>query len=313
MTASRLSPCLAPASISIHPPNGTRSTSSSRLQIVPRNSFESFHLRKLHHTSYAIRSSSYSTYRHKVPICFLEKLPPQANVGHLKYLHDMHTRLLLGSLNRTIETSPDPSSTYHLLDSVRSVSDLSSVDSLVNSMSSVLHNAEEVTANLVSNLGYLEVNGLSAHHLVDQTGSSVAGIISAKLGADFTPGVTMATLATLATSMMVVSSLNLREENRGFVEGHDLPLRYDPEIIATYFKKRPMDVLIRSAKIMLECSSLTFNILWDKYVGRDQKMEKIRARQLVELIARLGPTAIKVHGLPTCIWDSGCGQGGFLH
>lgn len=267
----------------------------------------------MHHTCYAIRTSSYSTCRHKVPVCFLEKLPPQANVGHLNYLHDMNTRLLLGSLNRTIDTSPDPSSTQHLFYSVGSVSDSSSVDSLVNSVSSVLHNAEEVTANLVSSLGHLEVTGLSAQHLVDQIGSSVAGIISAKLGADFSSGATMAILATLATSTVVVSSLNLREGNRGFVEGHDLPLRYDPEIIATYFKKRPMDVLMRSAKIMLECSSLTFNILWDKYVGRDQKMEKIRARQLVELITRLGPTAIKVHNLPTWIWDSGCGQGGFVH
>ncbi|KAH9538933.1 hypothetical protein CY35_15G033300 [Sphagnum magellanicum] len=91
-----------------------------------------------------------------------------------------------------------------------------------------------------------------------------------------------------------MSSLSVNESKKGFVEGRDLPLRYDAVAIAVYFRRRPVDILIRSAQVMFRCTSLTASILIDEFVGRKYEKEKLRASQLVEFITQLGPTAIKI-------------------
>jgi hypothetical protein len=91
-----------------------------------------------------------------------------------------------------------------------------------------------------------------------------------------------------------MSSLSVNESKKGFVEGRDLPLRYDAVAIAVYFRRRLVDILIRSAQVMFRCTSLTASILIDEFVGRKYEKEKLRASQLVEFITQLGPTAIKV-------------------
>eukprot|EP00850_Spirogloea_muscicola_P000970 SM000003S11215 [mRNA] locus=s3:1611199:1615417:+ [translate_table: standard] len=73
-----------------------------------------------------------------------------------------------------------------------------------------------------------------------------------------------------------------------------LPLRYNYEQIAAYFRSRPWEVFFRSAKILLDCSVLTSSILIDRWQGVEARNEPLRARQLVQLITRLGPTAIKL-------------------
>ncbi len=105
----------------------------------------------------------------------------------------------------------------------------------------------------------------------------------------------VAVIATIATtSSIIMSSLSVNESKKGFVEGRDLPLRYHAVAIAAYLRKRPVDILIRSAQVMFRCSSLTASIPIDEFVGRKYEKEKLRAFQLVELITQLGPTTIKV-------------------
>ncbi len=173
------------------------------------------------------------------------------------------------------------------------------VQSASTSAATVLHNMELISEDVglrISQLGStssLEIDTLAfsswTGDLVNQVGAAVAVLNSAPITAS------VAVIATIATtSSIIMSSLSVNESKQGFVEGRDLPLRYDAVAIAAYFRRRPVDILIRSAQVMFRCSALTASILIDEFVGRKYEKEKLRASQLVELITRLGPTAIKV-------------------
>ncbi|MCO5553207.1 hypothetical protein L7F22_006728 [Adiantum nelumboides] len=73
-----------------------------------------------------------------------------------------------------------------------------------------------------------------------------------------------------------------------------LPLHYDSKAISEYYTKRPLLVLSRACFILLECSIILVNILMDNALGKTKQNESLRASQLVNLITRLGPTAVKV-------------------
>lgn len=73
-----------------------------------------------------------------------------------------------------------------------------------------------------------------------------------------------------------------------------LPTEYDPETIAAYFRKRPFLAWSRASLILKECSFLLANIALDLSLGRVKENEALRAAQFLELITRLGPTAIKI-------------------
>ncbi|CAK9871622.1 unnamed protein product [Sphagnum jensenii] len=173
------------------------------------------------------------------------------------------------------------------------------VQSASTSAATVLHNMELISEDVglrISQLGStssLEIDTLAfsswTGDLVNQVGAAVAVLNSAPIT---TPVAVIATIAT--TSSIIMSSLSVNESKQGFVEGRDLPLRYDAVAIAAYFRRRPVDILIRSAQVMFRCSALTASILIDEFVGRKYEKEKLRASQLVELITRLGPTAIKI-------------------
>lgn len=169
------------------------------------------------------------------------------------------------------------------------------------SVAGVLHNAGVLISEVGTKIGHLPTG---VHVDTSVVSSSVVDVFS-QIGdtlatysdGQATPMAASALLATIATSTVVVSSFNHADNKKGFVEGQDLPLRYDAAIIGAYFRRRPLDIFLRSIRILFSCSSLTINILFDKYVGRDQEMERLRATQMVDLIARLGPTAIKVNFL----------------
>ncbi len=173
------------------------------------------------------------------------------------------------------------------------------VQSASTSAATVLHNMELISEDVglrISQLGStsgLEIDTLAfsswTGDLVNQVGAAVAVLNSPPITTS------VAVIATIATtSSIIMSSLSVNESKKGFVEGRDLPLRYDAVAIAAYFRRRPVDILIRSAQVMFRCSALTASILIDEFVGRKYEKEKLRASQLVELITRLGPTAIKV-------------------
>lgn len=225
----------------------------------------------------------------RVPICFMDQLPA-AYIAQ-QCLHHLNTDILLAVVNPAIDNIRTSPEAQHALHSIQSASDYSSVIQLRESLTTAFHQVEQFMSHVMPSLDEIEVSTSTAQQFVDQIGVSMASDYG-NLSVEAMPGGMPALLATIATSTIVVSSVH--ESRKDFSEGRDLPLRYDAGLIAAYFKKRPMDIAMRSAKIMFECSSLTFNILWDKYVGREQEMEKLRARQLVELITRLGPTAVKV-------------------
>lgn len=77
-------------------------------------------------------------------------------------------------------------------------------------------------------------------------------------------------------------------------EGGVLPSRYNSEGIAAYFRRRPLEVLSRSIYVLAESSVIVANIYLDRALGTDQQNERLRAKELVDLITRLGPTAVKV-------------------
>jgi hypothetical protein len=79
------------------------------------------------------------------------------------------------------------------------------------------------------------------------------------------------------------------------LEGNDLPLRYDPEAIEAYFQKRPKEIYSRLVQVAFEFSSSIIDLIFDKVRGTVKENEKVRAKELVDLITKLGPTSIKVY------------------
>ncbi|KAG0591725.1 hypothetical protein KC19_1G196600 [Ceratodon purpureus] len=228
-------------------------------------------------------------YGYRVPVCFMEQLPAVHMVQD--YLQHLNTDMLLAVINPVIDNIKDSSEAQNALQSIHSASDYSTVIHLRESLITAFHHVEQLVSHVVPRLDHVDVSTSTAQQFIDQIGVLTTSDYG-NLNMEAMPGGMPAFLATVATSTVVVSSIH--ESRQGFSEGRDLPLRYDADLIAAYFKKRPMDIMQRSGKIMFECSSLTFNILWDTYVGREREMEKLRARQLVELITRLGPTAVKI-------------------
>ncbi|MGF1495525.1 MAG: ABC1 kinase family protein [Elainellaceae cyanobacterium] len=71
-------------------------------------------------------------------------------------------------------------------------------------------------------------------------------------------------------------------------------LRYDPEAIAAYYRRRPFQVLSRIFSIVWPALSFAFGVWWDRRTGRLQQNEPRRAVQARMLLTDLGPAYIKV-------------------
>jgi predicted unusual protein kinase regulating ubiquinone biosynthesis (AarF/ABC1/UbiB family) len=71
-------------------------------------------------------------------------------------------------------------------------------------------------------------------------------------------------------------------------------LRYDPVAITAKYRKAPLKVLGRILNIALPSLSFAFGLWWDRFRGRSLKNEGRRARQLREILTKLGPAYIKV-------------------
>jgi predicted unusual protein kinase regulating ubiquinone biosynthesis (AarF/ABC1/UbiB family) len=70
--------------------------------------------------------------------------------------------------------------------------------------------------------------------------------------------------------------------------------RYDPESIEAYYRERPVTVFTRLLNIVFTFSYFAFVLWWDKILGRRDRHQPLRAKQLREMLTKLGPAYIKV-------------------
>ena len=71
-------------------------------------------------------------------------------------------------------------------------------------------------------------------------------------------------------------------------------LVYDPEAIAAFYKRRPLQILFRLISIFWIASGYVIGLLWDKATSRQKINEAKRAVGLRVMLTRLGPAYIKV-------------------
>jgi predicted unusual protein kinase regulating ubiquinone biosynthesis (AarF/ABC1/UbiB family) len=69
---------------------------------------------------------------------------------------------------------------------------------------------------------------------------------------------------------------------------------YDPDTIARYYGRRPLQIIFRFFEILWLFSSYALGLLSDRQFNRQQQNEVKRAVQLRQILTRLGPAYIKV-------------------
>ncbi|MGF1492015.1 MAG: ABC1 kinase family protein [Microcoleaceae cyanobacterium] len=77
-------------------------------------------------------------------------------------------------------------------------------------------------------------------------------------------------------------------------EGVDIALKYDPEVIAAYYRPRFFLVLSRSVSVVWQFVSFALRVWLDRKTGQKEKNELKQAIQLREILTGLGPAFIKV-------------------
>ncbi len=70
--------------------------------------------------------------------------------------------------------------------------------------------------------------------------------------------------------------------------------RYDPDLIKSYYDKRPLQVLVRLINITFPFLGFILGLWWDKVRGKSPKNSRKRGIQLKEILTKLGPTYIKI-------------------
>lgn len=70
--------------------------------------------------------------------------------------------------------------------------------------------------------------------------------------------------------------------------------RYDNEVIARYYWRRPWQVLWRSLEVVIMLLSFVLGMVFDRWLGREEQNVPKRAAQVRDALTNLGPTFIKV-------------------
>ncbi len=70
--------------------------------------------------------------------------------------------------------------------------------------------------------------------------------------------------------------------------------RYDAEAIARHYRYRPWQVIWRTLTVIGFFATFMLHLLWDKWLKQEEEKKFQRARELRELLTKLGPTFIKV-------------------
>lgn len=71
-------------------------------------------------------------------------------------------------------------------------------------------------------------------------------------------------------------------------------IRYDPIAIAKHYRRRPLQVFIRSLNILWSFLLFALRLWWDKKTGNSKKNQRQQAVQLREMLTKLGPAFIKI-------------------
>jgi predicted unusual protein kinase regulating ubiquinone biosynthesis (AarF/ABC1/UbiB family) len=70
--------------------------------------------------------------------------------------------------------------------------------------------------------------------------------------------------------------------------------QYDPDVIRSYYRQRPLQVLGRLFNLIFPIAFFTLKVWWDKVTKKIDKNQKKRAIQFREMLTKLGPTYIKI-------------------
>lgn len=146
---------------------------------------------------------------------------------------------------------------------------------------------------LSSQLGNISVDDQQKlyYAIAGQIGSAL-GIYSSELRIVSTSAASLPIAA--AAALVAVVGSSVVTVNKTSEEKDTLPLRYDPEAIAAYFKKRPLAVVSRLLEVILDCSYFALGLAIDSATSTVKENEKQRAAEFVDLITKLGPTTIKI-------------------
>jgi len=93
------------------------------------------------------------------------------------------------------------------------------------------------------------------------------------------------------TTTLFVSAITPEEK----VYGDDsLPMRYDLEQISQYYSRRPFERASRTFTILSKFGRWAVGYYTDKVTGNETRNERMRAKQMVDIISDLGPAFIKI-------------------
>ncbi len=109
-----------------------------------------------------------------------------------------------------------------------------------------------------------------------------------------TPGVPPALTVDASPVTDTMPSASIPARAVGAPESLEDILVYDPEAIAAFYRKRPLQILFRLIKIFWIAAGYILGLLWDRATGRQKINEQKRAEGLRIMLTRLGPAYIKV-------------------
>ncbi|GAX83432.1 hypothetical protein CEUSTIGMA_g10857.t1 [Chlamydomonas eustigma] len=72
------------------------------------------------------------------------------------------------------------------------------------------------------------------------------------------------------------------------------PARYDPEALAAYFSKRPIQVVVRASEVVSKLVGFLLSIFADAKTGRWESSMAARAKELRQIVESMGATSIKI-------------------
>ncbi len=105
---------------------------------------------------------------------------------------------------------------------------------------------------------------------------------------------TLDVAATAVAPSSVISNAPEPTANATMTDADGIPLRYDPDAIATYYQGHYWEVIKRAISVFLPLFTYLFGIWLDITQGKKIAEQRIRAVQLRDLLTKLGPAFIKI-------------------